>query len=179
MNKLHKYHAILAAMLVNLILFTTVNAAELKIGFVNAPRVIEEAPQADRARKNLEKEFSPRNKAIEKTQASLRKAEEKLNRDSAIMSESERQKLERKVRADSRDLKRTKEEFREDLNIRKNEAFERLRRRVFEVIQNIAKKEKYDLIVSEGVLHASEKVNITDMVLEKLKKEHASTKKSK
>lgn len=179
MNTLHKYNAVLAIILANFVLFTTVSAAELKIGFVNAPRVIEEAPQADKARKNLEKEFSPRNKAIEKVQAALREAEEKLNRDSAIMSESERKKLERKVRADSRDLKRTKEEFREDLNIRKNEAFERLRRRVFEVIQNIASKEKYDLILSEGVLHASKKVNITDSVLDQLKKENASSKKSK
>jgi outer membrane protein len=179
MTTIYKYHFSLIITMASLLVFTNANATELKIGFVNAPRVIEEAPQAEKARKKLEKEFSPRNKIVDKAQNDLRKAEDKLNRDGAIMSEPERQKLERKVRADARDLKRTKEEFREDLNIRKNEAFERLRRRVFEVIQNIASKEKYDLVVSEGVLHASKKVNITNLVLEQLKKENSSAKKSK
>jgi len=179
MTKSHKYNIGLILVLASFTLFSSVSVAELKIGFVNAPRVIEEAPQAEKARKNLQKEFAPRDKVIAKAQDKLRKAEEKLNRDGAVMSESERQKLERKIRAKSRDLKRTKEEFREDLNIRKNEEFERLRRRVFEVIQSISKKENYDLIVSEGVLHASKKVNITNLVLEQLKKDDAARKKSK
>jgi len=179
MTKSHKFNIGLILVLASFTFFSSVSVAELKIGFVNAPRVIEEAPQAEKARKNLQKEFAPRDKVIAKAQEKLRKAEEKLNRDGAVMSESERQKLERKIRAESRDLKRTKEEFREDLNIRKNEEFERLRRRVFEVIQSISKKENYDLIVSEGVLHASKKVNITNLVLEQLKKDDATPKKSK
>ncbi|MFV2058634.1 MAG: OmpH family outer membrane protein, partial [Thiohalomonadales bacterium] len=82
------------------------SAAELKIGYVNAQRAIEESPQAEKARKQLDKEFSPRNKELEKAKQELRKMEEKLNRDGAIMSEPEQQKLERKIRADARDLKR-------------------------------------------------------------------------
>ena len=35
-----------------------VAAADLKVGFVNAAKVLEQAPQADAARASLEKEFS-------------------------------------------------------------------------------------------------------------------------
>ncbi len=150
---------------------THVAAAEPKIGFVNAAEVLEKAPQAEDARQRLEKEFSPRDKALVKSQKAVRKLEEKLTRDGAIMSESERRKLERDIISQKRDLKRSQEEFREDLNIRRNEAFDKLRRRVFEVITDISKKEKYDLVVTDGVVYASDNVDITDKVITRLKQE--------
>jgi outer membrane protein len=110
-------------------------------------------------------------------QKTVRQLEEKLTRDGAIMSESERRKLERDILAQKRELKRTQEEFREDLNIRRNEAFDKLRRRVFEVINDIAKAEKYDLIVSDGVVYANGNIDITGKVVEKLKQEFAAAPK--
>lgn len=151
--------------------------AETKIGFVNAARVLEEAPQADVARKQLEKEFAPRDKAIVKMQDELKTIEDKLARDGAVMSESEQRKMERDVLSQKREIKRKKEEFREDLNIRRNEAFEKLRKRVFEVIVAIAEQKKFDLIVSDGVVYASKQIDITKEVVDKLKKEMPASKK--
>jgi len=156
---------------------TTLSAGELKIGFVNAAQVIEEAPQADIARKQLEKEFSPRDKEIIKEQKQLRKLEEKLSRDGPIMSENERVKLDRDIRTRKRELKRAQEEFREDLNIRRNEAFEKLRRRVFEVIVTIAEEQKYDLIVSDGVVYASKQIDITKLIIQQLNQEMKNSSK--
>jgi outer membrane protein len=150
---------------------TAASAAELKIGFVNAAQVLEAAPQADAARKRLEKEFSPRDKKLVASQQAVHKLEEKLGRDGAIMSESERRKLERDILSQKRELKRAQEEFREDLNIRRNEAFDKLRRRVFEVINDIAKKEKYDLVVSDGVVYANARIDLTKTVVSRLKQE--------
>lgn len=149
----------------------SVSAAQLKIGFVNAAKVLEQAPQADAARQRLEKEFSPRDKALVETGKGVRKLEEKLARDGAIMSESARRKLERDIISQKRDLKRAQDEFREDLNIRRNEAFDQLRRRVFEVITDISKKESYDLVVSDGVVYASDGINITGKVVARLQQE--------
>jgi len=156
---------------------TNTFAAEIKIGFVNAAQVLEQAPQADAARKRLEKEFSPRDKKLVSAQKKVRKLEEKLTRDGAIMSESERRKLERDILAQKRELKRAQEEFREDLNIRRNEAFDKLRRRVFEVINDIAKSEKYDLVVSDGVVYATDRVDITSKVVARLQNEFAAASK--
>jgi len=154
-----------------LIAITPSYAGELKIGFVNAAQVLEDAPQADVARKQLEKEFSPRDKGIIKEQKQLRKLEEKLSRDGPIMSENERIKLDRDIRTRKRELKRAQEEFREDLNIRRNESFEKLRRRVFEVIVTIAEEQKFDLIVSDGVVYASKQIDITSSVIQQLNQE--------
>lgn len=171
-KRILKQSAIVSWAILALIVLTPVAAnAETKIGFVNAARVLEESPQADAARKKLEKEFAPRDQEIVKMQKDLKGLEDKLSRDGAIMSQSEQRKLERDVLAQKREIKRKKEEFREDLNIRRNEAFEKLRKRVFEVIVAIAEQKKFDLIVSDGVVFASKRIDITNEVVEKLKSE--------
>lgn len=154
-------------------------AANLKVGFVNAAKVLEQAPQAEQARSTLEKEFSPRDKAMVKAQKEIRDLEDKLTRDGAIMSESQQRKLEHDIVSRKRDLKRDQDAFREDLNIRRNEAFDKLRKRVYQVIVDIAKKENYDLIVSDGVVYANDRIDITDKVVAQLKQEFSQSKKSK
>lgn len=95
------------------------------------------------------------------------------------MSDSERNKLEREIRSLKRDLKRSRDEFREDLNIRRNEELAKLQKLVVETIRAIAQEGGFDLVVTDGVLYASDRIDITAMVLEKLKKDSATTAGSK
>lgn len=145
--------------------------AESKIGFVNAGRVTSEAPQAEAARASLEEEFGPRDSAISEEQEALRELENRLNRDSAVMSEEEQQRLQRDLVARQRELRRAEEEFREDFNMRRNEELGRLQRRIVDTINELAEAEGFDLIVSEGVIYASDRVDVTDRVLERLQQE--------
>jgi outer membrane protein len=146
-------------------------AAEYKVGFVNAARVLEEAPQAAEARDRLEREFAPRDRELVQAQQELRKFEEQLARDAAIMSEAEQRRLEREILQSQRDIKRAQDEFREDFNIRRNEEFGKLQRQVYDAIVALAKQEQYDLILSDGVIFAGERVDITDQVLQRLSSE--------
>jgi outer membrane protein len=141
----------------------------LRIGFVNAVKVLEAAPQAESARSALEKEFSARDRELVATQKSIKAMEDKLDKDGAIMSEAERSKLEREIVAKRRDLKRDQDEFREDVNFRRNEEFGKIQREIVEAIHQVAKDKQFDLVVGEGVIFASKKVDITDSVIEKLK----------
>ena len=74
----------------------TVTAKELKIGVVDIQKILEESPQAEAARNTLQSEFAPRDEELKNNQEKIRKLEEQLARDGAIMSESERSKLEPK-----------------------------------------------------------------------------------
>jgi len=67
----------------------------------------------------------------------------------------------------SRDLQRLQREFREDLNLRKNEELSQVLERANKVIQEIAEKEKYDLILQEAV-YRSPRIDITEKVLKAL-----------
>lgn len=158
-----------------LVTLTQASVAETyKIGAVDALRVLEQSPQADAARKMIEKEFAPRDKKLVAEQKKIRDLEEKLNKDGAIMSEQERTKLERDIINAKRDLKRSQDEFREDLNFRRNEEFAKIQKKIAQSVQDIAKEENFDLILDAGVVFASSKVNITDLIIEKLKKDSGS-----
>lgn len=146
----------------------SVNAEEIKIGFVNVPRILENAPQAAQAKKDLEKEFAPRDKKLVAMQKKLKKLEEKMLTDGDVMSQSDQKKKEREIISLKRDARRAQEEFREDFNIRRNEELAKLQKVVFEAIQSLAKEKNYDLLVTDGVVFASERIDVTAEIESKL-----------
>jgi outer membrane protein len=143
--------------------------AEARIGFVDTVKLMEAAPQAKSAQSKIESEFAPREKELVALQREIKKLEDDLTRDGAVMSESERSKLERNILAKRRDMKRTQDEFRDDLNIRRNEVLAKLQKDMYQAVVSLAKEQKFDLILSQGVVYSSDKVDITDSVLKKLK----------
>ena len=147
-------------------------AADLKVGFVDVSRVLDQSPQAEEARQRIQAEFAPIDQEILRLQRELRALEEELLRDGAVMANSDRMRLERDVLSRKRDLRRNQEEFREDLNLRRNQELQKLQRQVVLAIRAMAKSEGYDLVISDGVLFASERVDITGTVLERLIEEH-------
>ncbi len=144
-------------------------AAELRVGVVNAMRVLEAAPQAETAKKSLETEFAARDRELVATQKQLKTLEDKLVKDGAVMSESERAKVERDIVGKKRDLKRDQDEFREDVNFRRNEEFGKIQRDIVRAIQQVAESQKYDLVLGDGVIYASKTIDITDQVIAHLK----------
>jgi len=142
--------------------------AENKIGFVDTVKLMEAAPQAKSAQSKIEKEFAPREKELVALQRQIKTKEDKLTRDGAVMSESERNKLEREILSKRRDLKRSQEEFRDDLNIRRNEVLAKLQKDMYEAVVTLAKEQKFDLIMSQGVVYSSDRIDITASVLKKL-----------
>lgn len=145
--------------------------AETRVGVVNTVRLMEEAPQAKAAQTNLETEFSPREKELLALQNEIRSLEDRLSRDGAVMSEKQSGELERDILSKRRDLKRSQDEFRDDLNIRKNEVLSTLQRQMYDATVSLAKEKKFDVVLGQGVVYANDTVDITDQVLEKLKQE--------
>ena len=142
--------------------------AEVRIGFVDTAKLMEAAPQVKAAQSKIESEFSPREKELVDLQREIRTMDERLTRDGTVMSESKRTKLERDILAKRRDLKRSQEEFRDDLDIRRNEVLAKLQREVFEAVTAFAKEQNFDLILSQGVVYSSDRIDITEGVLKKL-----------
>ena len=154
-------------------------AAEMRIGVVNANQIVEQSPQYDAVRKSLEAEFKRRDNDLVAKQKQIKTLEDKLARDGAVMSAAEVKRLEQDIRSRRRKIKSMSDEFREDLNIRRNEEFNKLLRKVSEVVHQIGEKENIDLILSEGVVYASKRVNLTEKVLNMLRQQYKGGKKGK
>ncbi len=143
------------------------HAQELKIGYVNSERVLREATPAKAALARMEADFSKRDKDLNDTAAKLKAAADKLEKDAPTLSESERNKRQRDLVEQDRDLQRKRREFQEDLNQRRNEETAAIVERANKVIKGIFETEKYDLIVQD-VVFASAKVDITEKVIKAL-----------
>ncbi len=143
--------------------------AQLKVGVVNLQQLAEESPQAKLAMTSLENEFKPRQREIVTQEKEVKAREEKFTRDSAVMSESERGKAERELRDAQRELVRRKNEFVEDVNVRRNEELQRLQKALVLEVQTYARAQGYDLIMSDGIIFAKDAFNITPGVLTAMK----------
>ena len=146
----------------------TAQAADYKIGFVNTERLFRDAAPAKRAQQKLEKEFAARDAEIQKLSKQVRDLQTLLEKDGVTMAEPERRNRERDLANLSRDLQRSQREFREDLNLRRNEELSSVQERANKVILAIAEAEKFDLIIQDPVVYASPKIDITDKVIKAL-----------
>ena len=143
-------------------------AADTKIGFVNTEKLLREAPLSVTAQKKLEREFAARDQELQKMAKQARDLQSQLDKDGVTMSDSERKNKERDLGNLNRELQRQGREFREDLNLRRNEELGQIQERARKAIQDIARTEKYDLIVEQAV-YFDPKIDITDRVMKSLK----------
>ena len=148
--------------------FSTSARAEVKIGFVDVEKLSESAPQIHSAQMKMDAEFGSREKQIIALQREIEALEEALARDGAVMSDAERSKKEREILGKRRDGKRVQDEFRDDINIRRNEILRKVNTEIGKAIEEYAKANGYDLIFAQGVMYSSKKVDITEAVLKKL-----------
>ena len=146
---------------------SAVQAQELKIGYVNAERVLREAAPAKAAQAKLEAEFGKREKELNDVGARLKAASDKLEKDAPTLSEAERARRQRELVEQDRDFQRKRRELQEDLAQRKNEELAAVLERSNRVIKSIFDADKYDLIVQDAVF-ASARVDITKTVIDAL-----------
>lgn len=165
---MNKRLILISGALLSVFLVGTAMAEDYKIGFVNTEKLFREAAPAKRAQQKLEKEFSARDADLQKLSKQVQTLQTSLDKDGTTMAEGTRRDKERELANLSRDLQRQQREFREDLNLRRNEELGGLQERANKVIQEIAEAEKFDLILQEPVVYASKRIDITDKVIKAL-----------
>lgn len=153
-------------------------AADFKVGVVDTERVLRESAPAMKAESKIEKEFSGRDQEIKKLMKQAKELQATLDNESSKLSDADRRNKERELTAMNVDLQRMQREFREDLNLRKNEELAIVLEQANKAIQAIAEAEKFDLILQEAV-YRNPKIDITDMVIKHLADSKADTKPGK
>ena len=141
------------------------SAQETKIGVVSLQAIVERAPQTKAVMEALREEFAPRERQIVAKQKEIEDLQAKVQKDLAVMGETERRNAEKNLRDLGREFERMRTEYQEDSNLRQNEEFGVLQRSVLKEVQDYAQAQGYDLIVGDGVLYVSSAANITEDVL--------------
>lgn len=168
MNRLRSSCSVLLAIAISgFVLSGIATASETKIGFVDMQRLFDQAPIAIKANKKLTAEFAKRELELQKLGKQIKSQQEALEKNGATMSDTERRNRERDLSDASRDFQRKQREFREDLDVRRNEAMAVVIERANKALKQIAESEKYDLIVQDAV-YFSPRIDITDKIIKAL-----------
>jgi outer membrane protein len=146
------------------------SAGDFRIGVVDTERILRESDQAVRAEKKIEKEFATRDQEIKKLTKQSKDQQTSLEKDGSTMSDTVRRNKERELANLNLTLQTMQREFREDLNLRKNEELAVVLAHADKAIREIAESEGYDVILQEAV-YRNPKVDITDKVLKYLSAE--------
>jgi outer membrane protein len=144
--------------------------AEIKVGFVKVDEILKNAPQAEESNKKLESEFKGRTEKLKKEISALNNEEKDFQKNSLTMDEKEKEKLKKKLQEKRIDIQRSERELREDIDLRRRDEISKLQSKVTKVIESLAERDKYDLILYTGVAYASDKIDMTSKILKELEK---------
>ena len=159
--------ALIAAATAAIMVSTAVSAADFKVGVVNPNRILAESAPAVAAQNKLKSYFKTREEELNRKIRDFRSAVSRFEKDSAVMTESQRLKKRQELAETERDIARRQRALIEERNQRANEETQIILSRANRIIQDIAKKQNYDLILQEAVW-ASPKVDITEQVMKQL-----------
>jgi outer membrane protein len=140
--------------------------AEAKVAVVDFNRLLNEWVVTKNTMTTLQNEFIPRQRDLEAKEKELKSKADRLQRDSAVMSETERSGLQKELAKGQRDLKSQADAMSEDFEARRNEEAGKLQGQLVGEVQNYAKTNSYDMVLSSNVaVYVKESFDITSQVL--------------
>ena len=168
---------VLGLILVSGLMSANVFAADVKIGVVSVERILTEAPQVDAVNTSMLERFGPQRDELQKAEKEITKMQENYKRNELVMTEDKLNDLKKEIIMKIQRLKQKEAQMTQEVGIVRNQELAVLQQQVRGIIDDIAKKGKYSLILSEGVAFSDPKLDITDKVLDKMKSAFNKKKK--
>ncbi|MCP0913173.1 MULTISPECIES: OmpH family outer membrane protein [Legionella] len=138
-----------------------------KIGVVDLQKIMQTSTQMKAIQEKLEKEFKPRRDKLVAVEENLKKDMEKFKRDSAVMSQSQRKELEKKIVSTQQKFEREGQQYQQELSTAHNEAMEDFYNKIRAAIAKVAETEKFDIVLQKDAApFSSEKLDVTSKVMQ-------------
>lgn len=149
----------------------TASASSFRVGIIDTHKILTSSPQAQQVKASLQKQFQPKEAALQKQQETLKADAEKLRKESTILSSTDREALQKKVMTGQRSLQESAMKLRQEESQAQNAAYQALLGKVKTFSQTIAKKQQLSVVIDRQVaLYFENKLDITDQVMTALSK---------
>lgn len=145
-------------------------ASNLKIGFVSVEKLLTQAPQVEAVNTAMMERFGGKKQELQDLEKEIKTMQENYKRNELVMTEDKLKELRNKVIAKVQGFKQKEATLNQEVSTMRSKELGALQKSVRDIINTIAKKDGYDLILSEGVVFATDKIDITDRVLKEMKK---------
>lgn len=140
----------------------------IRVAVVNVQQVLQQSPRVAELSKKLEGDFKARQTKINDEQKALQDELDKFKKDSATMSQKDRDAAQKKIAADRSDLVKQVVAYQQDLQKEQNKIMQGILADLNGIVSNIAKAQNYTLVMdSQAVIFAADGNDITKDVAKK------------
>lgn len=168
---------ILWSLLLGMLVISTAQAKELKLGAVSVDAIFKNAPQATEINNKLKAIIDASKEKLQKMGEAIKKSQEKLKKDELILSKAQKAEAKNKYIASLKEFRETEARLKNEVESARNQSLAEFRFTVRKIVNQIADEENYDMIFSEGVAFTKKKFDLTEDVIKRLKKQAEPKKK--
>lgn len=145
--------------------------APTKIGIISIQNAIVATKDGQAAVSNLEQQFAPKRKEIEKKQAGVQQLQAQLQKGSTVLSEDQRRKLMADIDIQTKSFNRDAEDFSAELEQAQGKILQDLGQKMMAIIDKYSKEKGFAVILDVSsqqtpVLYAATEVDITKDIIE-------------
>jgi outer membrane protein len=155
----------------------TAHAADLKIGVIEPQKVLDGTRNGKKIKDSLQEYVKSRQKIIDLEEEELKKMEEDLVKQSAVLSADAKKEKEETFRKRMIEYQRKVGQLNQEVQNKKKEVLEEFNKGLEQIVKGIADKEKLSLVVEKGdngagalVVYSHPSLDITDRVIKELDK---------
>jgi outer membrane protein len=145
-------------------------AGATKIGVINIRQAIAGTAEGKQAGAELQSQFAPRQNELEGMNKQISDVRQRLDAGQGKISQEEQSRLTRQGELLTRQLQRKQDEYQEDVNAAQGEVFDRIGRKMVDVLDRYARENNFTAIFDSSaqntpILFASTNIDITQDIV--------------
>jgi outer membrane protein len=146
------------------------SATGSKIGVINVRQAIASTAEGKQAGAELQSQFAPRQTELESLNKDINSLRQRIDAGSGKFSQEEQARLQREGETKARQLERKQNEYQEDVNAAQADVFDRIGRKMIDVLDRYARENGYVAILDTSaqntpILFASTNIDCTQDIV--------------
>lgn len=146
------------------------SAAAGKVGVINIQAAIANTAEGKKVIADLQKKYQPRQQELQRMQQEIQDDQDKLNKQGPALSDEEQGRLNRDVEDKQKQLKRSAEDAQNDFNQDRDEAIQRIGKKMVQVIKDYSTQNGFVLVIDGAqvpIYYAAPSLDITKDIIAK------------
>ncbi len=157
-------------------------SSDLKIGYVDLNRALNQSREGKKAIKILKDMLKANEERINKKADEIKKLEEEIAKQASILNPDAIKEKKEEHEKLVRDFQRLRKDSQDEFQKKQSDFVQKIYKDMREILVKIGKKEGYTVIFERnegGILYISEKLDLTDKLIRKFNKSSKKIKKGK
>lgn len=156
-------------LIVTLLFAFNAEGTELKIGYVDFNKALNESDAGKKAAKILEDIVNSKRAVITKKEEELNKLKEEMEKQSSVLTPESKKNKEEQFNKLYKEYQRTAKDFQEEIQNKEKELINEIQKDLLEIVNKISEEENYTVVFTaeSAIIYFEKKLDITEKVIKK------------